>query len=84
MSDEELKEEQEPEESAEDVLDQGNEELNTEWLGEEEWGDEEIDEDEITEEEVPSYVDYGDGTCDEWATKKTADDFTKFSLAKKK
>jgi hypothetical protein len=29
-------------------------------------------------------IDYGDGTCDEWATKKTADDFTKFSLAKKK
>ena len=29
-------------------------------------------------------VDYGDGTCDEWATKKTADDFHKFSLADKK
>ena len=61
MSDEEPKEEQEPEEGAEDVLDQGNEELNTEWLGEEEWGDEE-DEDEIIEEDVPTFIDNGDGT----------------------
>ena len=37
MSDEELNKEKEPEEGAEDVLDQENEELNTEWLGEEEW-----------------------------------------------
>jgi len=61
MSDEELKQEQEPEEGAEDALDQENEELNTEWLGEEEWGDEE-DEDEIIEEDVPTFLDNGDGT----------------------
>ena len=61
MSDEELKEEQEPEEGAEGLPDHENEELNTEWLGEEEWSDEE-DEDEITEEEVPTYIDNGDGT----------------------
>ena len=61
MSDEELKEEQGPEEGSENVLDQENEELNTEWLGEEEWGDEE-DEDEIIEEDVPTFIDNGDGT----------------------
>jgi len=61
MSDEELKEEQGPEEGGEDVLDQENEELNTEWLGEEEWGDEE-DEEEVIEEDVPTFVDNGDGT----------------------
>ena len=63
MSDEEIKKEQEPEEGAENVLDQENEELNTEWLGEEEWGDEEDkDEDEIIEEDVPTFIDNGDGT----------------------
>ena len=62
MSDEELKEEQEPEEGAEGTPGHDEEELNTEWLGEEEWGDEE-DEEELTEkEEVPSFVDNGDGT----------------------
>ena len=61
MSDEELKEEQEPEEGAEGLPDHENEELNTEWLGEEEWGDEE-DEDEIIEEDVPTFIDNGDGT----------------------
>jgi hypothetical protein len=61
MSDEELKEEQEPEERAEDPLGHENEELNTEWLGEDDWGGEE-DEDEIIEEDVPTYIDNGDGT----------------------
>mgnify|MGYP002525808435 FL=1 len=62
MSDEDLKEEQEPEEGAEDLLGQENEELNTEWLGEEEWGAEEEEEEEIIKEDVPAFVDNGDGT----------------------
>ena len=61
MSDEELKEEQEPEEGAEGIPDQDDEDAQTEWLGEEEWDDEE-DEDEIAEQEVPSFIDNGDGT----------------------
>ena len=70
MSDEELNKEQEPEEGAEDVLDQENEELNTEWLGEEEWSDEEEeDEDEIIEEDVPTFIDNGDGTISDTRNK---------------
>tara|TARA_B110000116_G_scaffold232740_1_gene216289 strand:- start:779 stop:1402 length:624 start_codon:yes stop_codon:yes gene_type:complete len=61
MSDEELKEEQDPQGGVEELHDQENEEINTEWLGEEEWG-EEVEEDEIIEAEIPAFVDNGDGT----------------------
>ena len=64
MSDEELKEGQEPE----DTLGHEEEELHTEWLGEEEWEEEE--EDELAEEEeVPTFVDNGDGTISDTRNK---------------
>ena len=70
MSDEELKEGQEPEEGAEGVPGHDEEELNTEWLGEEEWDDEEEVEDELAEEEeVPAFVDNGDGTISDTRNK---------------
>jgi len=68
MSDEELKEEQEPEEGSEDLPAHDEEELHTEWLGEEEWEDEE-DEEELAEEEIPSFVDNGDGTISDTRNK---------------
>jgi len=62
MSDEELKEEQEPEESNGGIPDHDEGELHTEWLGEEEWDDEEEAEEDEPIEELPSFVNNGDGT----------------------
>ena len=62
MSDEELKEEQDPEKDDQEETSDGVEDLHTEWIGEEEWVEDEDDAELAEEEEVPPFIDNGDGT----------------------
>ena len=62
MSDEELKEEQDPEKDDQEETSDGDEDLHTEWIGEEEWVEDEDDAELAEEEEVPPFIDNGDGT----------------------
>ena len=62
MSDEELKEEQDPEKDDQEETSDGDEDLHTEWIGEEEWVEDEDDAALAEEEEVPPFIDNGDGT----------------------
>ena len=62
MSDEELKEEQDPEKDGQEEISDGDEDLHTEWIGEEEWTEDEDDAELAEEEEVPPFIDNGDGT----------------------
>ncbi len=62
MSEEELKEEQDPEKDDQEETSDGDEDLHTEWTGEEEWVEDEDDAELAEEEEVPPFIDNGDGT----------------------
>jgi hypothetical protein len=81
MSDEELKEEQDPEKDDQEETSDGDEDLHTEWIGEEEWVEDEDDAELAEKEEVPPFIDNSDGTISDthnqlmWA--KT-DSFTEF------
>ena len=81
MSDEELKEEQDPEKDDQEETSDGDEDLHTEWIGEEEWVEDEDDAELAEEEEVPPFIDNGDGTISDTHNQlmwTKTDSFTEF------
>ena len=81
MSDEELKEEQDPEKDDQEETSDGVEDLHTEWIGEEEWVEDEDDAELAEEEEVPPFIDNGDGTISDTHNQlmwTKTDSFTEF------
>ncbi len=81
MSDEELKEEQDPEKDGQEETSDGGEDLHTEWVGEEEWVEDEDDAELAEEEEVPPFIDNGDGTISDTHNQlmwTKTDSFTEF------
>ena len=81
MSDEELKEEQDPEKDDQEETSDGVEDLHTEWIGEEEWVEDEDDAELAEEEEIPPFIDNGDGTISDTHNQlmwTKTDSFTEF------
>jgi hypothetical protein len=81
MSDEELKEEQDPEKDDQEETSDGDEDLHTEWIGEEEWVEDEDDAELAEEEEIPPFIDNGDGTISDTHNQlmwTKTDSFTEF------
>ena len=81
MSDEELKEEQDPEKDDQEETSDGDEDLHTEWIGEEEWVEDEDDAELAEKEEVPPFIDNSDGTISDTHNQlmwTKTDSFTEF------